>query len=57
MDTKKNDLKRKMEKTRNEYKTMGSKSSMFKLLYFQRSLELLNEQNQETNFKIKEICK
>jgi hypothetical protein len=46
-----------MEKKRYQYKTQGNKESMMKLIYYQKQLEVLNEQNQETNFKIKEICK
>lgn len=57
LETKKNELKKKLEKTRYEYKTTGSKSSMFKLLYYQRNLEEFKEHHQDTNFKIKEICK
>ena len=42
---------------RYKYKKNGNKKSMFKMLYFQEKLNSINEQNQDTNFKIKEICK
>ena len=56
-DTNKNNLKEKIEKNRYQYKTQGNKESMLKLLFYQQKLKELNDQNQETNFKIKEICK
>ena len=46
-----------MEKMRYEYKSQGSKQSMLELLKCQARMEQFNEHNQETNFKIKEICK
>lgn len=46
-----------MEKARYQYKTQANRQSMLQLMGYQWQLGQLHEHHQETNFKIKEICK